>query len=83
MQCGVLGALITLSDSPWYAAYALTTTAWGLTPIDGQRLAGLLYLAAGVILCGQWVSAEGGANPRRGHERAASHPHPGPPARPR
>ncbi len=51
MQCGVLGALITLSDSLWYAAYALTTTAWSMTPIDDQRLEGVLMWIPAGLLC--------------------------------
>ena len=72
IQSGVLGALMALSEAPWYPAYVPTTGAWGLTPRDDQQLAGLLmwvpaglvYLVAAALLFGRWVAAE---------ERAASH----------
>ena len=56
-QMGLLGALIALADAPLYAPHLLTTTAWGLTPLEDQQLAGLImwapmaavYLAAAVV----------------------------------
>jgi putative membrane protein len=45
---GGLGALMTLSNSPWYASYAaLGMTPVGLTPQEDQQLAGLLMWIPG------------------------------------
>ena len=62
-QCTGLGALITLSDRPWYAPYA--PGAWGLSAMDDQVLAGalmwvpagLLYLGYALLLLGVWLRA--------------------------
>jgi putative membrane protein len=62
-QCTALGALITFSAQPWYAAYVSTTRAWGLSPLDDQVLAGVLmwvpagfaYLALALVLFGVWL----------------------------
>jgi cytochrome c oxidase assembly factor CtaG len=45
---GGLGALMTLSSSPWYPAYArLGFTPAGLTPAQDQQLAGLIMWIPG------------------------------------
>jgi cytochrome c oxidase assembly factor CtaG/cytochrome c2 len=50
LQSGILGALITFASSPWYAAYSLTTAAWGLNPLEDQQLAGvIMWVPAGTI----------------------------------
>lgn len=69
---GALGALMSLSSSPWYADYAaMDMTGIGLDPIDDQRLAGLImwipgglvHGAAAVVLCYRWLRAsEGGGS---------------------
>ena len=69
---GALGALMSLSSSPWYADYAaMGMTGIGLDPIDDQRLAGLImwipgglvHGAAAVMMLYKWLKAsEGGAN---------------------
>lgn len=41
-QMGLLGALLTFAGRPLYAAHALTTAPWGLSPLEDQQLAGLL-----------------------------------------
>lgn len=49
-----LGALMTFARTPWYPSYSETTTAFGLSPLADQQLAGVLmwvppsivYLAA-------------------------------------
>lgn len=59
-----LGALMTFARSPWYPVYASTTQAWGLTPMDDQRLAGLVmwipaslaYLLAALMATRTWLS---------------------------
>ena len=58
VQMGLLGALLTFSTAPYYAPHALTTAAWGLSPLEDQQLAGLImwvpggliYLAAALAL---------------------------------
>jgi putative membrane protein len=60
---GALGALLTFAALPWYPAYAQTTMAGGLTPLEDQQLGGLLmwvlggipYLIAGLALMTQWL----------------------------
>lgn len=42
---GLLGALITLSSLPLYAAHSSTTLAWGLTPMEDQQVGGLVMWA--------------------------------------
>jgi cytochrome c oxidase assembly factor CtaG/cytochrome c2 len=63
LQTGALGALLTFSPSLWYPAYAATTGAWGLSPLDDQQLGGLImwipgsipYLIAGLVLFADWL----------------------------
>lgn len=65
LQSVFLAVLLTFAGSPWYRAYAATTSAWGLTPLADQQLAGVLmwvpaglvYLAAGLALAVTWVHA--------------------------
>jgi putative membrane protein len=69
---GALGALMSLSSSPWYSQYAaMGMTGIGLDPIDDQRLAGLImwipgglvHGAAALALAYKWLKAsEGGAS---------------------
>jgi cytochrome c oxidase assembly factor CtaG len=62
---GALGALMALSDSPWYSAYgAMGLTAFGLSPTEDQQLAGLImwvpgglfHLAAALLFVARWLS---------------------------
>jgi cytochrome c oxidase assembly factor CtaG len=72
MVGGALGALMSLSSSPWYADYAaMGMTGIGLDPVDDQRLAGLIMWIPGGLVHGlaalamfyKWLrSSEGGAN---------------------
>ena len=66
---GALGALISLSSSPWYADYAaMGMTGIGLDPVDDQRLAGLImwipgglvHGVAALILAYKWLKASEG-----------------------
>jgi cytochrome c oxidase assembly factor CtaG len=67
---GALGALMSLSSSPWYADYAaMGMTGIGLDPVEDQRLAGLImwipggliHGAAAVAMLFKWLKAsEGG-----------------------
>ncbi|WP_207540897.1 cytochrome c oxidase assembly protein [Sabulicella rubraurantiaca] len=48
---GALGALMAISESPWYAGYArLGLTPLGLSPAEDQQLAGLLMWVPGGLL---------------------------------
>jgi putative membrane protein len=68
VHSGVLGALLTLSPWPWYPAYATTTAAFGLTPLEDQQLGGLImwvpagaiYVAVGLAFFAAWLGALGG-----------------------
>lgn len=63
VQMGLLGALITFAPAPLYAPHFLTTTPWGLSPLEDQQLAGLImwapsagfYLGAALVLLGRWI----------------------------
>lgn len=63
IHSGVLGALITFAGNLIYPAYAGSTAAWGLTPLEDQQLgglimwvpAGLVYIIAGLALCAGWL----------------------------
>jgi putative membrane protein len=66
---GGLGALMALSQSPWYAAYAaMGLSGIGLDPTTDQQLAGLVmwipggmvHGAAAILLLYQWVAREDG-----------------------
>jgi len=51
---GALGALMALSTSPWYQAYAVMgMTPEGLTPAEDQQLAGLImWIPGGIVHAG-------------------------------
>ncbi len=63
VHTSILGALLTFSPAIWYPAYAATTQAWGLTPLEDQQIGGLVmwvpgslvYLAAGLALFASWL----------------------------
>jgi putative membrane protein len=58
-----LGALLTFAPRPWYPAYAQSTAAWGLSPLEDQQLGGLvmwipfgtIYTVAAVALLAIWL----------------------------
>jgi len=63
---GALGALMAISSSPWYAAYAAQgLDAFGLSPAEDQQLAGalmwvpggLVHAGAGLALLARWLRA--------------------------
>ena len=68
VQGSALGALMAFSPQPWYASYAATTAAWGLTPLQDQQLAGVLmwmplgtvYVLVACVLLWSWLRASGG-----------------------
>lgn len=56
IQMCVLGALLTFSNHAWFAAHAATTWAWGLSPLEDQRLGGLvMWVPGGILLTGVTV----------------------------
>jgi putative membrane protein len=63
IQSVFLAALITFAATPWYSVYATTTSAWGLSPLEDQQLAGVImwvpggvvYVAAGLALLVTWL----------------------------
>ena len=64
VHCSALGALLTFSQVLWYPAYAATTSAWGLTPLEDQQLggaimwvpSGLVFIAIAMMLMGRWLA---------------------------
>ena len=63
VHTSILGALLTFAPHIWYPAYAKTTQAWGLTPLEDQQSGGLImwvpaslvYLVAGLALFAAWL----------------------------
>jgi putative membrane protein len=63
MHSGLLGALLTLSNSTWYPSYTETAPTWGLTALEDQQLgglimwipAGIVYVIGGLALFARWL----------------------------
>jgi cytochrome c oxidase assembly factor CtaG len=63
VHTAVLGALMTMSRTPWYPLYGSAGAAWGLTPLADQQLAGLVmwipasltYLVAALLILRRWI----------------------------
>jgi cytochrome c oxidase assembly factor CtaG len=80
LSTGALGALLTFAPTLWYPAYAATTAAWGLSPIDDQQLGGLImwipgslaYLVAALAIFAEWLRE----SERRSNLRRKSMPYP-------
>jgi cytochrome c oxidase assembly factor CtaG len=74
MVGGGLGALMALSNSPWYAPYAaLGLTPEGLTPAEDQQLAGLIMWVPGGLYhlaASLWFLAKGLSPPALRHRPA-------------
>jgi putative membrane protein len=49
-QMGFLGALITLASRAVYTPHALTTVAWGLSPLEDQQLGGIIMWIPGCLI---------------------------------
>lgn len=49
---GLLGAVLTFSQHPFYAPHATSAFAWGVSPLEDQQIAGLIMWvpAAGIYL---------------------------------
>jgi putative membrane protein len=64
---GFLGVLLALSRSPFYPLQSELASAWGLTILEDQQLAGLImwvpfggvYTVAALILAGVWIARLG------------------------
>jgi putative membrane protein len=50
LQMGLLGAVLTLAGRPLFQWHALTTQAWGLSPLQDQQLGGALMWVPGIAL---------------------------------
>jgi putative membrane protein len=50
MHSGILGALMTFTEQPWYSFYSDTVGLWGLTPLQDQQLAGVIMWVPGGIV---------------------------------
>lgn len=65
MHTGLLGALLTLSPRVFYPLQTVDASAFGLSPLQDQQLAGLfmwvpagaLYLLAGLALMTRWLNS--------------------------
>jgi putative membrane protein len=79
MHSTLLGALLTLSPTVWYASYAGAAGPGALSALEDQQLAGLImwvpaglvYLAAALALLGSLLRDDG-APPRRRREPAGA-----------
>lgn len=49
LPMGMLGALFTFADTLWYPYYATHTPPWGMSPVDDQRLGGLIMWLPGSL----------------------------------
>ncbi len=64
LHTGLLGAALALSQSVWYRAYADSTQAWGLSPLEDQQVAGLImwvpsgaiFTALGLYFFAAWLA---------------------------
>ncbi len=50
LQMGLLGAVLTLAGRPLFPWHALSTQAWGLSPLQDQQLGGALMWVPGIAL---------------------------------
>lgn len=78
LHTALLGLLLALSPQVWYPLLAQRGVAWGLSPLDDQRLAGLImwipmggtYFTAALAIVARLISLSGraessGTSPRR------------------
>lgn len=65
-ESGALGALLMFSARAWYPMHAAGERLWGMTPLDDQRLAGLImwipasavYVTAAAMLFLEWMRTD-------------------------
>jgi putative membrane protein len=75
VHTSILGALLTFARTVWYPAYARTTPAWSLTPLEDQQLGGLImwipagvvYLVGALALFAMWLRESDALAVRRGY----------------
>lgn len=69
MAMGLLGALLTFAPTPLYAVHILAPLEWGISPINDQRLGGLLmwvpaglpyFVVIGIVARRGWSKVEAG-----------------------
>jgi putative membrane protein len=67
VHTSLLGALLAFSTTLWYPLYGSNTTAWGLSPLEDQQLAGLImwvpaglaYFVAALVIIASWLGVAG------------------------
>jgi cytochrome c oxidase assembly factor CtaG len=67
IHTSILGALMALAPHVLYVAQTQTATAWGMTPLEDQQLAGMImwvpagtiYAAAAMTLLALWIRGSG------------------------
>ena len=75
VHTSILGALLTLSSTLWYPAYANGTAPWGLSALEDQQIGGLVmwipasvvYLGMALLLIVQWLRESETMVVRRGY----------------
>jgi putative membrane protein len=78
IQSGLLGVFLTLTGRVWYPEYSKYSSAWGLTPLEDQQLgglimwvpAGIVYIAAALIMFAGWMRESENRVLRREREMA-------------
>ncbi|MBJ6126982.1 cytochrome c oxidase assembly protein, partial [Microvirga splendida] len=69
LHTAILGLLLSLAPQVWYPLMAVRGAAWGLLPLDDQRLAGLImwipmggvYFAAALAILARLIAGSGHA----------------------
>jgi cytochrome c oxidase assembly factor CtaG len=75
VHTSLLGVLLTFARTVWYPAYNSTTQTWGFTPLEDQQIgglimwipAGIVYIAAALVLFALWLRESDAAAVRRGY----------------
>ena len=79
LHTGALGVVLAFAERLWYPAYATSTVAWGVTPLEDQQLGGLImwipggmgYPIAALAVMGR-VLRERDARPHRWRPQTAT-----------
>ncbi len=70
VHTSILAALLTFSSTHWYVAYAGSTRAWGLSPLEDQQLGGLIMWIPGGVAYTAAILVVAGALLRVSESRA-------------